>query len=57
MKTMIRTVIDLVRQKKTEEAAKMLPSAYKAIDFAVKKGIIHRRTADRRKSRIARMLA
>lgn len=36
----------------TEEAQKMLPTAYKAIDKAAKRGIIKGNTADRKKSRL-----
>lgn len=35
-----------------EEAQKMLPSAYKAIDKAAKRGIIKTNTASRKKSRL-----
>ena len=57
MKTMIRAVTDLVKDKKLEEARKILPKAYKAIDTAAKKNIIHRKNADRKKSLMARMVA
>lgn len=36
-----------------EEAQKMLPSAYKAIDKAAKRGVIKDNTASRKKSRLA----
>jgi len=35
-----------------EEAQKMLPEAYKAIDKAAKRGIIKKNTAARKKSRL-----
>lgn len=57
MKTSMKTVIDSVNEKKTTDAQKQLSEAFKAIDTAVKKGLIHRKTADRRKSRLSRMLA
>ncbi|MFZ1074995.1 MAG: 30S ribosomal protein S20 [Minisyncoccia bacterium] len=34
-------------------AAKLLPSAYKAIDKAAKRGVIKSNTADRKKARLA----
>lgn len=36
----------------TEEAQKMLPGAYKAIDKAAKRGVIKKNTAARKKSRL-----
>lgn len=36
-----------------EDAQKMLPSAYKAIDKAAKRGVIKKNTAARKKSRLA----
>jgi small subunit ribosomal protein S20 len=36
-----------------EEAQKMLPAAYKAIDKAAKRGVIKENTAARKKSRLA----
>ncbi|OGJ58359.1 30S ribosomal protein S20 [Candidatus Peribacteria bacterium RIFCSPHIGHO2_01_FULL_51_9] len=53
MKTVMRTVMDLVKQGKKDEARALLPMAYKAIDTAAKRYIIHWKTASRRKSRIA----
>ena len=57
MKTMMRMISDLVKEKKIQEAVKLLPSVYKAIDTAAKKNIIHRKNADRKKSLMARMVA
>ncbi len=56
MKTMIRKVMDLVMEGKKAEAVKMLPSVYKSIDMAAKRRILHRNTADRKKSLVARMV-
>jgi small subunit ribosomal protein S20 len=60
-KTMVKTAMRKFQEaakagKKTELAA-MLPQAYKAIDTATKKGILHKKTASRKKSLLARMLA
>ena len=57
MKTMIRTFTDLVQEKKSDEARKLLPSVYKAIDMAAKQNIIHKKNASRKKSLAARMVA
>lgn len=57
MKTMIRKVMDAVKAGKKDEAAKLLPAVYKSIDMAAKKEIIHRNTAARKKSLVARMVA
>jgi small subunit ribosomal protein S20 len=57
MKTMIRKISDAVKDGKKDEAAKLLPEVYKAIDTAAKKQIIHKKTAARRKSLVARMVA
>lgn len=56
MKTMIRKVSDLVKDGKLTDAATLLPTVYKAIDTAAKKGILHPKTAARRKSKMARMV-
>ena len=42
---------------KSTDAASMLPTLQKAIDKAVKKGTLHKNTAARMKSRIAKRLA
>jgi small subunit ribosomal protein S20 len=57
MKTMIRKVSDLAKAGKKDEAAKALSLAYKAIDMAAKKNIIHKKNAARKKSLLARMVA
>jgi small subunit ribosomal protein S20 len=57
MKTMLRKVRDLSTAKKFDEAQKLLPGVYKAIDMAAKKHLIHPRNAARKKSLVARMVA
>jgi small subunit ribosomal protein S20 len=47
----------LVAAGKTKEAVEMLPTAVKAIDKAVRKKILHKNTAARRKSSLAKMIA
>lgn len=56
MKTEIRRIADLVKAGKKDEAAKALAKAYKAIDTAAKKNIIHWKNAARKKSSVARMV-
>jgi small subunit ribosomal protein S20 len=47
---------NLLLEKKVEEAKKLLPSLYKAIDKAAKAGTIKKNTASRKKSRLAKSL-
>lgn len=56
MKTMIRKVKDLVKEGKVSDAIKALPLAQKAIDTAAKKGIVHRKNADKNKSVLAKLV-
>lgn len=46
----------ILAKDKIEEAKKLLPLVYRALDKAAKVGIIKKNTADRKKSRITRML-
>jgi small subunit ribosomal protein S20 len=57
LKTAVRNYTDLVKEGKQDEAAKLLPRVFKAIDTAAKKHIIHRNTADRKKSGLSKMIA
>ncbi len=57
MKTMIRKYTDLVTEGKRDDAIKLLPSVYKAVDTAAKKRLIHKNNASRKKSSLARMVA
>ena len=43
--------------KKVSDAEKLLPQAYKAIDKAMKRNVISKNTAARKKSRLARHIA
>ena len=56
MKTMIKKIDEFVKAGKKDEAAKLLPEVYSAIDTACKKNIIHRRNADRKKARVSKLL-
>ncbi len=57
MKTQIRKVQDLVKEGKAADAIKILPAAYKAIDMATKKQIIHWKNGARKKSSLARLVS
>jgi len=57
MKTLMRSAISLSKEGKKAEAEKLLPSVFKAIDLASKKGIIHWKNAARKKSLVSRTLA
>ncbi len=61
MKRAIRAVVDAARAGDAEAVKENLPLAQKAIDKAAQRGIIHKHTAARRKSRLVarvrRMLA
>jgi len=57
MKTLMRSMQDLTKAGKNAEAVKLLPSVFKAIDLAAKKGIIHRKNAARKKSLMSRLVA
>lgn len=47
----------LVAGKKTDEAAKLLPSVFKALDKAAKTNVIAKNKASRLKSRLAQLSA
>lgn len=55
-RTAIKAIKDLVHDKKMDEAVAALPNAYKAIDMAAKKNVLHKNTAARRKSSLAKMV-
>ncbi len=56
LKSVIRSYTDLIKEGKKEDAANMLPQLQKVIDTAMKKQILHRNTANRKKSRLSLML-
>lgn len=56
LKTVIRSYTDLLKEGKKADAAKMLPQLQKVIDTATKKQILHKNTANRKKSRLSLML-
>jgi len=56
IKNLVKKVKKLISAKKIEEAKKLLPIIYKTLDKAAKLGIIKKNTADRKKSRISKLL-
>lgn len=55
-KDIIKNIRKLVLENKKKEAEKLLPKAYKAIDKAAKAGVIKKNTADRKKSRLTKLV-
>ena len=51
-----KSLLKAIAAKDVSGAEKMLPSAYKAIDKAAKRGVIKGNTADRKKARLAAAL-
>ncbi|MFA5820590.1 MAG: 30S ribosomal protein S20 [Candidatus Gracilibacteria bacterium] len=56
MKTTVKTGLKLIREGKVEEAKKFISEAYKMIDMACKKHMLHPNNANRKKSLLARNL-
>ena len=56
MKLAVKDVKKLVVDKKAKEAKDKIAAAYQAIDKAVKKGVIKKNTAARKKSRLAKFV-
>ncbi|MCK6462800.1 MAG: 30S ribosomal protein S20 [Candidatus Pacebacteria bacterium] len=56
MKTAVKQVKKLKEDGKKEDALKNLSLAFKAIDKAAKRGVIKKGAADRKKSRLAKIL-
>ena len=56
MKETIKKFLKLIETKKIDEAEKMIPAVYKAIDKVVGKGIIKKNTGARKKSRLVKKI-
>ncbi|MCK5095788.1 MAG: 30S ribosomal protein S20 [Candidatus Pacebacteria bacterium] len=56
MKNTIKEVKDLVKKKDSKSAEELLSKTYKAIDKAVKGGVIKKNNAARKKSRLVRSI-
>ncbi|MDQ5901427.1 MAG: small subunit ribosomal protein [Patescibacteria group bacterium] len=55
LKESVKEITKLVKAGKKDEAKKLLPKAYKAIDKANKRGVIQTNTASRKKSGLSKM--
>ena len=55
-KTLVKDFVELVGEKKAEDARRKLTELSSFLDKAVTKGIIHRNTAARKKSRMNHLL-
>jgi small subunit ribosomal protein S20 len=56
MREVVKQVKELVETKDYKGANALIPSVYKAIDKAVKRGVIKSNTGSRKKSQINRMV-
>ncbi|TSC53748.1 MAG: small subunit ribosomal protein S20 [Parcubacteria group bacterium LiPW_39] len=56
MKEALKKVKKLVSAGRKDEAKKLIPAAYQAIDKAAKRGVIKQNTAARKKSRLMKLL-
>lgn len=56
VKGLLKEVKNLVKEKKNEEARKLLPQVYKALDKTAKSKTIKKGTADRKKSRMTKLI-
>lgn len=54
MRTMVKKVL---KETDAEKAEKLLPETYSAIDVALKKNILHKNNAARKKARVAKVVA
>lgn len=52
----VKNIKKLIKEKKGDEAKKLLASAYKALDKAAKSNSIKKNNASRRKSRLAQAI-
>ena len=55
--SVIKKIKKLVSEKKLAEALKIIPNAYKALDKAAKEHTIEKGAADRKKSRLMKLIA
>jgi small subunit ribosomal protein S20 len=57
LNTRTRSAVEAAEAGKADEAYAALRAAQKRIDMAASKGLLHKRTAARRKSRLAKQVA
>lgn len=55
IKEATKNIEKLIKEKKKDEAKKLLPVAYSAIDKAAKRGVLKKNTASRKKSQLSRI--
>ncbi len=55
IKESIKDIEKLVKEKKKDEAKKLLPKAYSTIDKACKRGVIKKNNASRKKARLSKI--
>ena len=56
VRTVRTQVVDLVKTADTKKASEALKAAYETIDKAVSKGVLHRNSAARKKSALAKQV-
>lgn len=56
IKKLVKEARSLVLQKKNDEAKKLLPDIYAALDKAAKVGVIKKNNANRSKSRLTKLI-
>lgn len=56
IKILVKETRSLVLAKKIEEAKKLLPELYRALDKAAKVGVIKKNNASRKKSRLTKLV-
>ena len=56
LKNLLKKVKELASEKKIEEAKKLLPQVYRALDKTAKIGLIKKNAAGRKKSRITKLI-
>jgi small subunit ribosomal protein S20 len=56
MKDTVKKLEKAVKTGKKDEAVKMLPEVFAAVDKAAKRGVIKKNTASRKKSRLSRLV-
>lgn len=55
IKESFKDIEKLIKEKKKDEAKKLLPKAYSVIDKASKRGVIKKNTASRKKAQLSRI--
>lgn len=56
LKNLVKAARKLAASQQKEEAVKLLPKLYEAIDKAAKRGVIKKNAAARKKSRLTKLL-